>query len=74
MRSNFVFFVGAGGRVRFWEDKWYGDDTLSHSFPSLFELAASKDEWVVEVWVALGKEWTRTLIFLGHLMIGRWKQ
>ena len=42
MRSNFVFFVDGGRRVRFWEDKWYGDDILSHFFLSLFELAASK--------------------------------
>ena len=47
MRGNFIFSMGDGRRVRFWEDRWCGDDTLSRSFPLLFELAASKEEWVV---------------------------
>ena len=56
MRSNFVFSMGDGRRVRFWKDRWCGDDTLSISFLSLFLLAVFKEEWVVEVWVALGEE------------------
>ena len=32
MRSNFVFSVGDGRRVRFWEDTWCGDNNLSCSF------------------------------------------
>ena len=40
MKSNFVFSMGDGRRVRFWKDRWCGDDTLSLSFPSLFALVA----------------------------------
>ena len=43
MKNNFVFFLGDGRRVRFWEDRWCGDDALSLSFPSLFALATSKE-------------------------------
>ena len=48
--------MGDGRRVRFWKDRWCGDDTLSISFLSLFLLAVFKEEWVVKVWVALGEE------------------
>ncbi|RVX22876.1 hypothetical protein CK203_008272 [Vitis vinifera] len=42
--------MGDGRRVRFWEDRWCGDDALSVSFPSLYAMPASKEAWVVEVW------------------------
>ena len=74
MRGNFVFSIGDGRRVRFWEDRWCGDDTLSRSFPSLFELTASKEEWVAEVWVVSEEEGVGILTFLGRLMIERWRR
>ncbi|RVW75087.1 hypothetical protein CK203_057898 [Vitis vinifera] len=45
-----------GRRVRFWEDRWCGDEALSHSFPSLYALVTSKEAWVVEVWDATGED------------------
>ena len=33
MKNNFVFSMGDGGRVRFWEERWCGDNALSLSFP-----------------------------------------
>ena len=74
MRGNFVFSIGDGRRVRFWEDRWCDDDTLSYSFPSLFELTASKEEWVAEVWVVSEEEGIGILVFLGRLMIERWRR
>ena len=55
-----MFFVGSGRRVRFWKDKWCGDEVLCYSFPSLYALAVSKEEWVVEVWDPLveGGSWS----------------
>ena len=50
MKNKIVFSVGDGRRLRFWEDRWCGDDALSVSFPSLYVLVASKEAWVVEVW------------------------
>ena len=29
--------------MRFWEDRWCGDEALSRSFPSLYALATSKE-------------------------------
>ena len=54
MKNKFVFFVGNGRRVRFWEDRWCGDKTLS--FPSLCALVTSKEVWVVEVWDTMGED------------------
>ena len=49
--SNYIVFsVGNGRRIRFWLDSWCGDEALCNSFPSLFALAVSKEEWVAEVW------------------------
>ena len=55
MKNKFVFSVGNGRRVRFWEDRWCGDEALSISFPSLYALATSKEVWVVEVWDTIGE-------------------
>ncbi|RVW70981.1 hypothetical protein CK203_059677 [Vitis vinifera] len=44
------FLVGDSRRVRFWKDKWYGDEPLCISFPSLFVVAFSKEVWVELVW------------------------
>ena len=45
-----VFFMGNGRRVRFWKDKWCGDEPLRISFPSSFAITSSKEAWVKEVW------------------------
>ena len=31
-------------------DKWYGDEPLCESFPSLFTISLSKEAWMVDVW------------------------
>ena len=56
MKDKFVFSVGNGKRVRFWEDRWRGDEILSISFPSLYALVTSKEAWVAEVWDTLGED------------------
>ena len=48
--DNLVYSVGNGRRVRFWKDKWCGDDPLCTSFPSLFAISLDKEAWVVDVW------------------------
>ncbi|RVW89301.1 hypothetical protein CK203_032683 [Vitis vinifera] len=49
--SNYIgFSVGNGRRTRFWLDSWCGGEALCNSFPSLFALAVSKEEWVAKVW------------------------
>ena len=46
MHSSLAFRVGNGRRVRFWKDKWCGDEPLYESFPSLFAISLAKDVWV----------------------------
>ncbi|RVW46613.1 Transposon TX1 uncharacterized 149 kDa protein [Vitis vinifera] len=60
MYSSLAFRVGNGRRVRFWKDKWCGDEPLYESFPSLFAISRAKDAWVSEVWNpdGVGDGWT----------------
>ena len=48
--SRLYFVLGNGQRVKFWKDRWCGDELLCVSFPSLFALAVFKDAWVKDVW------------------------
>ena len=41
--SRNLFVVGNGRRVKFWKDRWCGDELLCLSFPSLFVLASSEE-------------------------------
>ena len=45
----FFFCAGNGRRVKFWKDRWWRDEPLHVSFPSLYILALSKDAWVEEL-------------------------
>ena len=56
MFKNFVFFVGDGRIMRFWKDKWCGNNSLCDSFPSLYALAYSKDAWVADCRDPWGEE------------------
>ena len=62
--NNVSFSVGDGKRVRFWKDIWCGNMPLCEAFPSLFDLAGSKDAWVADYWVPMGEEGGWTLHFL----------
>ena len=42
-------FVMGNGRVKFWTDKWYRDEPWCVSFPSLYAIAISKEEWVEDL-------------------------
>ena len=49
--NNYIgFSVGNGSRIKFWLDPWCGGKALCNSFPFLFALMVSKEEWVAEVW------------------------
>ncbi|RVW94296.1 putative ribonuclease H protein [Vitis vinifera] len=49
------FFGGDGKRVRFWKDKWCGNTPLCEAYPSLFDLAVSKDAKVADCWDSMGE-------------------
>ena len=48
--------------MRFWRDKWCGDEPLCDSFPSLFAFSLSKEAWVAEVWNLEGEGGGWTLL------------
>ena len=50
LNGKLAYQVGNGQRVRFWMDKWCGDEPVCKSFPSLFALSSSKKAWVADVW------------------------
>ncbi|RVW49006.1 hypothetical protein CK203_080972 [Vitis vinifera] len=50
LSGRLAYQVGNEQRVRFWMDKWCGDEPLSESFPSLFTLFMSKEAWAADVW------------------------
>ena len=68
--DNLVYSVGNGKRVRFWKDKWCGDDPLCTSFPSLFAISLDKEAWVGMCGAILEGE-CGLLGALGGLMIGK---
>ena len=53
--NNVSFSVGDGKRVRFWKDTWCGNTPLCEAYPSLFDLAVSKDARVVDCWDSMGE-------------------
>ena len=45
LNDRLAYQVGNGQRVRFRMDKWYGDEPLCESFPSLFTISMYKLGW-----------------------------
>ena len=43
--NNMAYSVGNGRSVRFWKDRWCGNNPLCISFPSLFVIASSKEAY-----------------------------
>ncbi|RVW95824.1 50S ribosomal protein L21, mitochondrial [Vitis vinifera] len=53
--NNVSYSVGDGKRVRFWKDNWCGNTPLCEAYPSLFDLAVSKDAKVADCWDSMGE-------------------
>ena len=64
LNGSLAYQVGSGQRVRFWTDKWCGNEPLCESFSSLFSITMSKNVWVSEVWNPVGDEdgWTSLFV------------
>ena len=48
--QNAVFALGNERTINFWNDVWCGEEALSNSFPSLFNLALNKEAKVADIW------------------------
>ena len=47
-RSLFIFDLGEGSKIRFWDDIWFGDRALKEAFPSLFCIASLKEASIAD--------------------------
>ena len=54
--GGFSFVVGNGRRVKFWTDKWFGDEPLCVFFLSLYAIDVLKKAWVVDLHVQTGEK------------------
>ena len=54
IRQNCSIEMGNGCKVKFWEDVWCGEAPLCSFFPSLYEVASSKGDKVVDLWEVTG--------------------
>ena len=43
------FAVGNGDRIRFWEDLWWGDQSLSSQYPRLFRVVTDKNSHISSI-------------------------
>jgi hypothetical protein len=42
------FKVGDGFRIRFWQDKWFGEMALKEAFLVLYGIACEKDAFIAD--------------------------
>ena len=53
--KHLSFVMGEGTCIRFWHDKWIGDNTLKDLYPELYVYLAAKDACISEVlWILEG--------------------
>ena len=46
---HILYDIGDGSRVKFWEDRWCGETSLTVRYPDLFRFCRNKDASVVEL-------------------------
>ena len=56
LKQDCNFILGNGRRIRFWEDRWCGSETLHELFTTLYALADSKGATLEEVWDSSRRE------------------
>ena len=64
MKQDCKLMLGDGGRIRFWEDKWCGENLLCVLLPTLYAVVGSKGAKVGEVWEIRRGEGGRNLRFI----------
>ena len=56
LKHNCCFKIGYGSRIKFWEDEWFGENTLMAIFPSIYTMASTKGARVEELCELAGVE------------------
>ena len=46
MKQDCKLVLGNWGRIRFWEDKWDGENPLCNLFPTLYAITALKGKMI----------------------------
>jgi hypothetical protein len=46
-----VFTLRNGEQIRFWEDKWLGNQTLMVQYPSLYQIVRQKSATIANVFI-----------------------
>ena len=46
---HLLYDIGDGSRVKFWQDRWYGETSLAISYPKLFRFCRVKKVSVAEL-------------------------
>ena len=64
LKQDCNLMLSDGGRIRFWEDKWFGEIPPCDQFPTLYAVAASKGAKVGEVWDTMRGEGGWNLRFI----------
>jgi hypothetical protein len=64
-----VFTLRNGDQIRFWEDKWLGNQTLMVQYPSLYQIVRRKIATIANVFtsVPLNVSFRRALV--GHYLV-----
>ena len=47
--KNVSFQVRRGDKVKFWRDRWCGDETLDRAFPNMFWLRVEREASVEDI-------------------------
>ena len=46
---HILYDTGDGSKVKFWQDRWYGETSLTVSYPNLFKFCWNKEASVAEL-------------------------
>jgi len=66
-KDHFVWEVGNGQSIKFWEDKWVDNEALKRKFPRLFRLVFLKKLcWII---VGVNNGWKWNLVWRRSLFV-----
>jgi hypothetical protein len=64
-----VFTLKNGEQIRFWEDKWLGNQSLMFQYPSLFQIVRHKSATIANVFISVLLNVSFRMSLVGHNLI-----